>query len=400
MGTPTVNSTTNVLVLNGGSSSIKFALFDARLPLVSILRGVVDGAGGKGTTLRAVGGDGAALEVGDFGSVGGSLPDELLEWLQQRPCAQHVAALGHRIVHGGQRWPTHQRLTPGLLDTLKHAQPLDRSHLPGEIALVEASERRFPGLPQVLCFDTVFHNALPRAATLLPIPRAYDDAGVQRLGFHGLSYEFLMKNLALVQAPVATAGRVILAHLGSGASMAAVHGGRPMDTTMGFTPTGGLVMATRPGDVDPGVLAHIARTEGLDFDGFDTLINARCGLLGVSATSGDMRVLCARQATDSRAAEAVELFCRQARKWIGALTAVLGGLDTLVFSGGVGENSPQVRAEICAGLEFLGIRLDAGRNSAGEAVISLGGAGVVVRIMHTDEEAMIAEHVLNIVNRK
>src|SRR5207248_5014828 len=240
------------------------------------------------------------------------------------------------------------------------------------------------------CFDTAFHATLPRVARLLPLPRRYDAAGIRRYGFHGLSYAYLMGELGRVAGPEAAAGRVILAHLGAGASMAAVQGRKSIDTTMSFTPTAGLVMATRTGDLDPGALVYLLRSENLSADQLDELLNKQSGLLGVSETSPDMRDLLAKQAGDVRAAEAVELFCYQARKWVGALAAALGGLDTLVFAGGIGENAAEVRQRICDGLGFLGVRLDPARNAAGAAVISADGTPATVRVIRTDEELMIA----------
>jgi acetate kinase len=248
---------------------------------------------------------------------------------------------------------------------------------------------------QVACFDTDFHRDLPRVASLLPIPRRYDEAGVRRLGFHGLSYAYLMEELRRI-ADSAADGRVILAHLGSGASMAAVCGGKSADTTMGFTPTAGLVMASRPGDLDPGLLVYLMRAEKLSPAQMDDLLTRRCGLIGVSDGVADMRDLLARRGSDVKCAEAVALFCYQAKKWLGAYAAALGGLDTLVFSGGIGENCPEVRGEICGGLDFLGLRLDPRRNAAGADVISADNARVTVRVIRTDEEIMIAKAVWNI----
>jgi acetate kinase len=254
-------------------------------------------------------------------------------------------------------------------------------------------------LPQVACFDTAFHRDLPEVAQLLPIPRSYYEAGVRRFGFHGLSYTYLMRELERLDGPEAANGRVILAHLGSGASMAAVREGKAIDTTMAFTPTAGLVMGTRPGDLDPGLLIYMTRTEKKTPEEMDEFISHRCGLIGVSETSPDMRDLLARRATDKRAAEAVALFCYQARKWIGALTAALGGLDTLVFAAGIGEKSPEVRAEICTGLEFLGVRLDPARNARNEPIISTEDSNVRVRIIRTDEEMVIARAVSRVLSR-
>jgi acetate kinase len=256
--------------------------------------------------------------------------------------------------------------------------------------LTEAFHRRFPDLPQIACFDTAFHHDLPRVAQILPIPRRYEAQGVRRYGFHGLSFEFLMGELARLAGTKAAQGRVILAHLGSGASLAAVRNGRPVDTSMSFTPTAGVPMGTRSGDLDPGLVWYLARTEGLDAKRFNEMVNFQSGLLGVSETSSDMRDLLDREAKDVRAAEAVALFCYQVMKWIGAFAAALGGLDTLVFAGGIGENAPIVRARICDRLGFLGIELKEERNTSNEGMISSPASQVSVRVIHTDEEWMIA----------
>ncbi|HVU63053.1 MAG TPA: hypothetical protein VHC70_03690 [Phycisphaerales bacterium] len=389
-----------IVALNGGSSNIKFALFERRAPDIAVLRGQTERAASGGVLLRLENAsDGARPSDTEIDLGVGPAGELVLGWLCDGTWGSSIAGVGHRVVHGGCRREGHERLTPDLLADLKAAVSLDRAHLPSEISLIEASERAFPGVPQVVCFDTVFHNDLPRVARVLPIPRSYDDAGVQRLGFHGLSYEYLMMELERTAGAQAASGRVVLAHLGSGASMSAVRGGRPIDTTMGFTPTGGLVMATRPGDVDPGVIAHIARAESLHADGLDDLINRRCGLAGVSGGVADMRTLLRTRASDVRASEAVDLFCRQARKWIGALATALGGLETVVFSGGIGAGSAEIRRAICDGLEFIGVGLDVERNAAGAGVISADSSRTSVRVIRTDEERMIARHVVRLLER-
>jgi acetate kinase len=292
-----------------------------------------------------------------------------------------------------------------LLNELHRISPIDPDHLPREIELIETFRRRHPKLPQVACFDTAFHRTMPRVATLLPIPRRFDAKGIQRYGFHGLSYDYLMKELARLGDPAATTGRVILAHLGNGASMAAIRDGKSIDTSMCFTPTAGLVMSTRSGDLDPGLAPYLARTEKMTTKQFYEMVNHKSGLLGVSETSSDMRDLIGREAGDARAAEAVALFCYQAKKWIGSFAAALGGLDTLVFAGGIGENAPLVRTRICEGLGFLGIKLNESRNVKNAAVISSKSARVTVRVIHTDEELMIARAVsrllrLGVTNQK
>jgi acetate kinase len=281
-----------------------------------------------------------------------------------------------------------------LLEELHRISPYDPDHLPREIELIEAFRQRHPKLPQVACFDTAFHQGMPRVAKLLPLPRRFDGQGVQRYGFHGLSYAYLLAELARLGDPAATTGRVILAHLGNGASLAAVRDGKSVDTSMGFTPTAGLVMSTRSGDLDPGLAPYLARTEQMTNKQFYHMVNHESGLLGVSETSSDLRDLLALEARDVRAAEAVALFCYQARKWIGSFAAVLGGLDTLVFSAGIGENSPAVRARICEGLGFLGLELDEQRNAGQAAVISSATSRATVRIIRTDEELMIARSTL------
>jgi acetate kinase len=287
-------------------------------------------------------------------------------------------------------------VTRDLLDELHRLRPYDPDHLPREIELIETFRQRYPKLPQVACFDTAFHHTMPRVAKLLPIPRRFDAKGVQRYGFHGLSYAFLIEELARVAGAQAAHGRVILAHLGNGASLAAVRGGQSLDTSMGFTPTAGLPMSTRSGDLDPGLAPYLARTEQVTTKQFYDMVNHESGLLGVSETSSDMRDLLSRETGDVRAAEAVALFCYQAKKWIGSFAAALGGLDTLVFSAGIGENCPSIRARICDGLGFLGIELDQTRNAENAEVISTAAGRVAVRVIRTDEELMIARSVIRV----
>ncbi len=380
-----------VLTINAGSSSIKFSLFRADRPPARLLAGRIERIGLPDTAISVTRGSGPevarrTIQAADHAAC----LEPLIRLLEQEVDFAAVKAVGHRVVHGGMRYDRPQRLSPEVLAEMRRLGPYNPGHFPAQIGLIEAFSRRLPSLPQVACFDTAFHRTVPRVAQLLPLPRRYDAAGVRRYGFHGLSYAFLMRELARIGRPGEAEGRVILAHLGNGSSMAAVRGGRSIDTTMGFTPTAGLMMSTRTGDLDPGVFAYLARTEGMTADRFQHMINAESGLLGVSETSSDMRDLLAREPHDVRAAEAVALYCYDARKWLGALAAALEGLDTLVFSGGIGENAPEIRARICAGLGFLGIALDEPRNTAGAPVISADGAAVTVRVIPTDEEAEIA----------
>ncbi len=344
-----------ILVINGGSSSIKFALYQAGEALPRGLYGKVDRIGLSGTNLTCHEPSGNQPESRSVAASDHiSAVNFLIDWIEGRNDFASVRGVGHRVVHGLQHTAP-EVVTRELLAELHRISPNDPDHLPREIDLMETFRRRHPNLPQVACFDTAFHRTMPRVAKLLPIPRRFDARGIQRYGFHGLSYSYLMEELARLGDPAATKGRVILAHLGNGASMAAVRDGKSMDTSMGFTPTAGLVMSTRSGDLDPGLAPYLARTEQMSNKQFYEMVNHKSGLLGLSESSSDMRDLLAQEAGDARAAEAVALFCYQAKKWIGSYAAVLGGLDTLVFAGGIGENAPPIRARICEGLGFLGL---------------------------------------------
>ncbi len=386
-----------ILTINGGSSSIKFALFEAGGSLRRILEGGIERIGQPAATLRVKG-----LNPADNFSRLVRAPDHtvavgaLMDWIAERKGRDALTAVGHRVVHGGPKYYKPQRITAEMVEELRHLSPFDPDHMPEEILLTEAFHRRFPDLPQVACFDTAFHHDLPRVAQQLPIPRRYETQGVRRYGFHGLSYAFLMEELARLGDPGATTGRVILGHLGNGASLAAVRDGKSVDTSMSFTPTAGVPMSTRSGDLDPGLVWYLARAEKMSAKQFNEMVNLQSGLLGVSETSSDMRDLLDRETQDVRAAEAIALFCYQIKKWIGAFAASLGGLDTLVFAGGIGENVPTVRARICEGLGFLGIGIDEKRNAANEGVISAAASRVAVRVIRTDEERMIAKTVCRV----
>jgi acetate kinase len=386
----------SILTINGGSSSIKFAEYQLGHPLNRILHGTVDRIGMSGTNLTfhltgANHQDTRLLDASDHKSAATFLSN----WFEEQESFASVQAVGHRVVHGMQHTAP-ELVTPELLDELHRISPYDPDHLPSEIELIEVFRQRHPKLPQVACFDTAFHRTMPRVAKLLPIPRCYDAKGVQRYGFHGLSYAYLMEELARLGDPAATTGHVILAHLGNGASMAAVRDGKSIDTSMGFTPTAGLVMSTRSGDLDPGLAPYLARTELMTTQQFYEMVNHKSGLLGVSQISSDMRDLLAQEGHDIRAAEAVALFCYQAKKWIGAFAAALGGLDTFVFAGGIGENAPLIRARICDGLGFLGIALSESRNAETAGVISTDASRATVRVIRTDEDLMIARSVCRI----
>ena len=363
----------NILTVNAGSSTIRFACFRPEDGLL------VRGAGGK--VERTADGAGQA---------------RLLARIDAEIGLESVRAVGHRVVHGF-RHSEPARVTPELLEELRGVSAFDPEHLPSEIELMEAFQERDPGMPQVACFDTAFHRHMPRVARILPIPRRFEAMGIERYGFHGLSYTYLIGELRRVAGEAAANGRVILAHLGSGASLAALRDGKSLDTSMGFTPAGGIPMATRAGDLDAGLAAYLMGIEGMSADRFARMVHHESGLLGVSETSGDMRDLLACEAQDVRASEAVGMFCYQTRKWIGAFAAALGGLDTLVFSGGIGENAPEVRSRICGELGFLGIVLDEAANGQNAAVISGEEARVSVRVIPTDEERVIAQVVVGMV---
>ena len=379
-----------MLAVNGGSSSIRFALFEAGADFRKLCDGKVERIGLPGTNLTARAPGGAlahrVIDAADHRSAAAAL----IDWLAEESLIAGLGAIGHRVVHGMRRLQP-ALVTPALIAELRAIIPYDPEHLPREIELIEDFAARI-AVPQIACFDTAFHATLPDCAARLPIPRRYGDAGVRRYGFHGLSYAYLCEELVRLGEPAATHGRMVLAHLGNGASMAAVRDGRSIDTTMGFTPAGGLVMSTRSGDLDPGLAYFLARTEGRDAASFQTMVNHESGLLGISETSSDVRDLLMREAEDPRAAEALDVFCYQARKWIGALAAAMGGIDALVFAGGIGENAAPIRARMCAGLEFLGIAIDEQRNAGNAPVISRAGAAASVRVVPTDEERMIARY--------
>lgn len=351
------------LAINSGSSSLKFALFAFGREISPVRRGTVANTGVRGI-------------------------DEILAAVESDVRQQALAGVGHRIVHGGSAYRNPQRVDDVLLNALRGLVPFAPNHLPAEIALIEACRIRLCGTPQVVCFDTAFHADLPNVARRLAIPRCADEAGVRRYGFHGLSYTFLMREL---RAMGLDAGGIVLAHLGSGSSLAAVRNGRCIDTSMGFTPLGGVVMGTRAGDLDPGVVTYLARTTNASADELEHLLSHESGLAGITGGTSDMRELLAREHDDDNCRLAVAIYCYAIRKQIGAYAAALEGLDTLVFTGGIGEHAAPVRARICDGLRFLGVALDERRNTANERVISTNGSRVAVHVIPTDEEAVIAD---------
>ena len=390
----------SVLTINGGSSSIKFALYQTNKSFIQLLHGNIDRIGLSDSKLTFSKGEESPKE-----SVQVELKDHqsatnfLIDWLEKRIDFSSILGVGHRVVHGMHHTQP-EIITQELLDELHNITPYDPDHLPAEIDIIKSFRKRNPKLIQIACFDTAFHQSMPRVAKLLPIPRKFDEKGIQRYGFHGLSYSYLMEELAQVVGAKAAKGKIILTHLGSGASLAAVRNGKSIDTSMGFTPTSGIMMGTRSGDLDPGVAWYILQSERLTPKQFNNLINLESGLLGVSGISSDMHDLLGLEKEDIHAAEAVELFCYQAKKWIGAYAAALGGLDTLVFAGGIGENAPIIRSRICEDLEFLGIELDKMKNKKNAAVISTEKSKVNVRVIKTNEELMIAKMVTKCLKQK
>jgi acetate kinase len=386
----------STLSINAGSSSIRFVVYEMDNPPRRVLSGKIERIGLGGTNLSVGDASGAVSTRRIAASDHRTAASVLMGFLEAQAVFASVGAAGHRVVHG-MRHSRPERVTQALLAELRRITPFDPDHLPREIAMIEEIRRRRPRLPQVACFDTSFHATMPAVARLMPIPRRYSAKGVERYGFHGISCSYLMEELGRLD-PSAAKGRVLLAHLGNGASLTAVQKGRSIDTSMGFTPASGLVMSTRTGDLDPGLSYFLARTEKMTPTRFQSMVNRESGLLGVSGTSPDLRDLLAREDRDPRAAAAVELFCYQVRKWIGSFAAALGGLDTLIFAAGIGENSPVIRGRICDGLGFLDIGLDRRRNAANAPVISADSRRVKVRVIRTDEELMIARSVAGVLN--
>jgi acetate kinase len=381
-----------ILTLNTGSSSLKFAVYDVRGAAPDgcalVRSGAVEGIGSARSRIRIT-------SPTDAQPAPQPIPDRAsaLEWLTQDLERERLwgqlAAVGHRLVHGGSAYREPVRITAAVRAALEALIPLAPVHLRDELHAVEVLARLAPALPQVACFDTAFHRDLPLEARWYGLPRALAEEGVVRYGFHGLSYEYVVHEL---RGRSALGARTVIAHLGNGASMAALRDGRSIDTSMGFTPRGGFLMSTRSGDLDPGILLYLMRERGASLDDVSAMVTTAGGLLGLSGTSADMRDLLARAATDTRASEAIAVFCYQARKFLGAYVAALGGLDTLVFTGGIGENAPVIRQRICDGLECFGIRIDPACNDGTAGNISENGAPVAVHVIRTNEELMIAHH--------
>ena len=387
-----------ILTINSGSSSIKFSVYQMGQAESLILSGMIERIGQNPAILRIKDAQGKTnledtlyLRDHDAGF------KSLFEWLGKNGLVGKIGAVGHRIVHGGIEYSRPQGITPELMEKLNELVPLAPDHLPNEITGIMAINKSYPGLTQVACFDTAFHRQLPLRAKMYPLPRTLFQEGIMRYGFHGLSYEYIMQELMTVAGEKIARGRIIIAHLGSGASMVAVKDGKSMDTTMGFTPTGGLMMGTRSGDLDPGILIYLLNEKGLSPSSLNEMLNVYSGLLGVSGRGSDMKFLLDNETKSSDIAEAIYLFCYQAKKFLAALCAGLGGLDTLIFTGGIGENSPAIRKRICDDMTFLNIYLDPIKNESNKPIISSDGVPTTIRVMKTNEELMIARHTNNIV---
>ncbi len=383
-----------ILCINVGSSSCKFALYSVSGGGVQsvIAEGAADRIGVGGGRIVVRDASGRSLAESDRALARPQVAVDALFDEFERLKLPRLDAVGHRIVHGGAHHVAPEVVTPALLADLKSLIPFAPLHMPGGIEGIETVAARHPKLPQVACFDTAFHRGMPVRAERFPLPRELYDAGVRRYGFHGISYEYIMRALGADVPP-----RLLIAHLGNGASMAAVRSGRPLDTTMGFTPAGGFMMGTRPGDLDPGVILYLLERKGYDEARLGDLVNRKSGLLGVSGLSADVKTLIDARATNPDAAMAIEMFCYQTRKAVGALAAALGGLDLLVFTGGIGEHAAAVRAEVCAGLVHLGIAIDARRNDSSDDTITTAESRCRVRVIPTNENLMVALHTARLV---
>lgn len=375
-----------IMTINAGSSSIKFDLFEGDGAPARTLTGVIDNIGLATPSQLTVNGKAQPVEVADHTVAAKILSD----WIGQQNLTGSITAIAHRIVHGGPTYNQPTRIDETVISELQKLVGFDPEHMPVEIELIQKMGDVFPNTLQIACFDTGFHNDLPTVARLLPIPRKYEKQGIRRYGFHGLSYASIMRQLGNMGE---AKGRIVIAHLGNGASLAAIKDGVSIDTTMALTPAAGIPMSSRSGDLDPGVALYLATAQKQTAEEFNYMVNYESGLLGMSELSADMKTLLEAEADNPMAKDAIDVFCYQVRKNIGALAAALGGIDTLVFTGGIGEAAPKVRAQVCAGLEFLGIELDDMSNQNNDVIISKHDSKVMVHVQHTDEATAMAEQV-------
>lgn len=382
-----------ILILNVGSATLKFAVYRAGISCQRVLSGHFDRIGhpegwfrlfNENETLK----EETPLHVADFRAALKNLLERLPATLNREP----LAAIGHRVVHGGRDFREATRITPEVVTKLAGLQSLAPNHLPAAREVIQAALELFPQLPQVACFDTSFHATIPPVAQRYALPRIWHELGIQRYGFHGLSYQFIVDELARLD-PTTLNQRIIIAHLGHGASLCAVLHGQSVDTTMGFTPLSGLVMGTRCGDIDPEIPLYLTSEKGIPLSEVRELLNRQSGLLGMSEISSDVRDLLAVEQTHPQVAEALEVFCYSIRKGIAALTAATQGLDTLVFTAGIGTHSATIRERIVQGLTYLGIRIDPAANARHDAIISTSNSAVTVRVMNTNEELAMARQI-------
>jgi acetate kinase len=384
----------NILSINSESSSLKCGLFRMSDKPASVYMARASGIGSdedSRLTIENNSGKTIVDKAAKFPDHSAAL-DVILSWLKETRPDMPIDVIGHRLVHGGSEYIRPQVITPDIEEHLHKLIPLAPDHLPRELDALDKLRRLFPETTQVACFDTTFHRNMPRVARIYPLPRNMFEHGIMRYGFHGLSYEYILQKLEDVAGNKIAEQKVIIAHLGSGASMVAVEDGQSIDTTMGFTPAGGLVMSTRTGDLDPGIFPHLLMHKKWPASAINEMINQKSGLLGVSGISASMKDLVAKEESEPEAREAIELFCYQATKFLGALIAVLGGLNTLVFTGGIGEKSAEIRQRICRTMAYAGIELNHDANSDNAEIISANNSRVTVRVMETNEEYMVALH--------
>ncbi len=386
----TITTSQYIVAVNAGSSSIKLSIF-TMASVGKKAEATVENIGQPSACLTTA--EGIKPVVAQTHTEAATI---LMSWLRTQTSHSAIMAVGHRIVHGGPEYYQPHHITDELLANLRQLTAFDPEHLPSELQLAADFRKLLPSAKHVACFDTAFHHNLPTPARLLPIPRILSNKGIRRYGFHGLSYAYIVEELRRVEGDDAAQGKVIIAHLGSGASLAALKNGSPIDTTMSMTPASGIPMSTRSGDLDPGLVLYLATTENYDAERFNHMAHLESGLLGISETTHDMKQLLENEAHDKRAKDAVDIFCYHVKKTIGGFAAALGGLNTLVFTGGIGENAPKIRERVCGGLEFLGINLDSSRNSTGARLISADGSPVGVHVIHTDEAATIARETVTL----
>jgi acetate kinase len=385
--------TFRVLSVNSGSSSLKFALYDIGKEEKLLFSGAISDISLTTGNFHIKNNSGRTMVNQNLKKLDHQdCITKLFDWLESQGYVKQIDVIGHRIVHGGLKYIQPHLITSDLVSDLNKLVLFAPEHLPQELEIIKTVSKRYPNLKQVACFDTAFHRTMPRLAQIYALPKSIGDQGGIRYGFHGLSYEYIIGELINERDFDIGGSRIIIAHLGNGASMVAIKDGKSIDTTMGFSPAGGLMMSTRSGDLDPGILLYLLNEKSLSPSKISQIVNHQSGLLGVSEISSNMKVLLERELDNPQAAEAVGLFCYLAKKCLGSLVAVLGKVDMLVFTGGIGENAPSVRQRICGDMSFLGIKLDTARNSSNAPIISTADSLVVVRVMKTNEELMIARH--------